>query len=29
MKYFIGQVFENDYPPESAVWCMVNNAHIE
>lgn len=29
MNYKIGQVFEGIYPPEVAVWCNLNNAHIE
>lgn len=29
MNYNIGQVFEEVYPPEAAVWCNANNAHIE
>lgn len=29
MNYKIGQVFEGIYPPEAAVWCNANNAHIE
>ena len=27
--YSIGQSFEKKYPPEVAVWCNKNNAHIE
>ena len=29
MSYKIGQVFEGIYPPAAAVWCNLNNAHIE
>lgn len=29
MNYKIGQTFEGTYPPEAAVWCNANNAHIE
>lgn len=29
MEYFIGQKFEGKYPPQAAVWCNRNNAHIE
>ena len=29
MNYKIGQTFKGTYPPESAVWCNANNAHIE
>ena len=28
-EYYIGQIFEGKYPPEAAVWCNANNAHIE
>ena len=28
-EFYIGQVFEGVYPPEAAVWCNENNAHIE
>ena len=28
-NYFIGQVFNGSYPPDAAVWCNKNNAHIE
>lgn len=28
-KYYIGQTFYGVYPPEAAVWCNLNNAHIE
>ena len=27
--YSIGQSFEKKYPPEVAIWCNKNNAHIE
>ena len=29
MTYKIGQVYENTYPPEAAVWCNKNNCKIE
>lgn len=29
MNYKIGQTFKGTYPPEAAVWCNTNNAHIE
>ena len=29
MNYKIGQTFKETYPPEAAVWCNANNAHIE
>ena len=29
MTFEIGQVFEGEYPPEVALWCGENNAHIE
>lgn len=29
MNYKIGQTFKGTYPPEAAVWCNLNNAHIE
>ena len=29
MKFKIGQTFKGTYPPEAAVWCNTNNAHIE
>lgn len=28
-QYYIGQLFIKSYPPEAAVWCNANNAHIE
>jgi hypothetical protein len=28
-EFYIGQKFEGEYPPEAAVWCNENNAHIE
>ena len=28
-KFKIGQTFKETYPPEAAVWCNANNAHIE
>ncbi len=27
--YYIGQIFEGEYPPEAAVWCNRNGAFIE
>lgn len=29
MSYKIGQKFEGIYPPEAAIWCNANGAHIE
>ena len=29
MNYKIGQTFKGTYPPEVAIWCNANNAHIE
>ena len=29
MSYEIGQIFEEEYPPEVALWCNNNNAYIE
>ena len=29
MSYEIGQIFEEKYPPEVALWCNENNAYIE
>ena len=29
MTFEIGQIFEEKYPPESALWCNNNNAYIE
>lgn len=28
MSFYIGQIFEGEYPIEAAVWCNENNAHI-
>ena len=28
-KFKIGQTFKETYPPEAAVWCNANNAHID
>ena len=28
-EFYIGQIFEGEYPPEAALWCNENNAHIE
>lgn len=29
MEFQIGQIFENTYPPEAAIWCNRNNAYIK
>lgn len=29
MEFYIGQIFDGEYPPEAAVWCNGTNAHIE
>lgn len=29
MTFIINQIFENEYPPEAAIWCNENNAYIE
>lgn len=29
MEFYIGQVFEGEYPPEAAVWCNEGNGIIE
>jgi hypothetical protein len=29
MQFYIGQTFSEKYPPEAAIWCNKNNAHIE
>lgn len=29
MEFYIGQIFEQAYPPEAAIWCNANNAFIE
>ena len=29
MKFTIGQKFDVPYPPETAIWCNENNAHIK
>lgn len=29
MEFHIGQSFSNEYPPQAAIWCNKNNAHIE
>jgi hypothetical protein len=29
MEIYIGQTFDGKYPPEAAIWCNGNNAHIE
>lgn len=29
MEFYIGQTFNEKYPPEAAIWCNKNNAHIE
>lgn len=28
-EFYVGQIFENEYPPEAAIWCNENNATIE
>lgn len=28
-SFYIGQIFEKEYPPEAALWCNENNATIE
>ena len=28
MTFFIGQIFEEVFPPEASLWCMENNADI-
>lgn len=27
-EYIIGQIFENSYPPEAAIWCSSHGAYI-
>lgn len=27
-EYYIGQIFEGEYPPEAAEWCNENNAYV-
>ena len=29
MKYYIGQTFKSEYPPEAAMWCNNNDAYVE
>lgn len=29
MTYFIGQIFNDPYPPEAAGWCNENNAYLD
>lgn len=29
MDFYIGQIFDDIYPPEAAIWCNANNAFIE
>ena len=29
MEFYIGQTFEQAYPPEAAIWCNANNAFID
>ena len=29
MEYYIGQIFNDPYPPEAAMWCNENNAYLE
>lgn len=28
-EFYIGQIFETEYPPEAAIWCNENNAFID
>lgn len=28
-EFYIGQIFETEYPPEAAIWCNENNAMME
>jgi len=28
-EHIIGQIFQNEYPPEAAMWCNNNNAYID
>lgn len=28
-EFYIGQVFDGEYPPEAAIWCNNNNACIK
>lgn len=28
-EYHVGQIFNNDYPPEAANWCNENNCYID
>lgn len=28
-EFYIGQIFEDVYPPEAAIWCNANNAYID
>lgn len=28
-EFYIGQIFDGDYPPDAAVWCDDNNAAID
>lgn len=28
-EFYIGQIFEDIYPPEAAIWCNQNNAYID
>ena len=29
MSFVIGQIFENEYPPELGIWCSENGAFVE
>ena len=29
MDFYIGKTFEGKYPPQAAIWCNSNGAHIE
>lgn len=29
LEFYIGQIFENEFPPEATIWCGENNATIK
>lgn len=29
MNFYIGQIFDDPYPPEAAVWCRENDAYLD
>jgi hypothetical protein len=29
MEYYVGQIFEGNYPPMAAIWCNQNNCYID